>query len=125
MKPVAQQHGPGNDCQQVLVVPRVRPDWFSMFTKLYVAVVISVIAGLTMPVNSQTNEAAPAADASAMEFKNLSDLKWDKVIPDLGDDSPEICVLRVDPKTQATQLLIRTPKAIHVRKHWHTANESH
>ena len=22
-------------------------------------------------------------------------------------------------------MLIRTPKAIHVRKHWHTANESH
>ena len=66
-------------------------------------------------------------DANAQEpiFKKLSDLKWDKILPDLGADSPEICVLRVDPKTQATQLLIRTPKAIHVRKHWHTANESH
>jgi mannose-6-phosphate isomerase-like protein (cupin superfamily) len=59
------------------------------------------------------------------EFKNLRDLKWDKIVPDLGEDSPEICILRIDPKTQATQLLIRTPRAIHVRKHWHTANETH
>jgi mannose-6-phosphate isomerase-like protein (cupin superfamily) len=66
-----------------------------------------------------------AADARAPEFKNLSDLKWDKILPDLGADSPEICILHVDPKTQATQLLIRTPKAIHVRKHWHTSNETH
>ena len=66
-------------------------------------------------------------DANSAEpiFKKLSDLKWDKILPDLGESSPEICILRVDPKTQATQLLIRTPKAIHVRKHWHTANESH
>jgi quercetin dioxygenase-like cupin family protein len=66
-----------------------------------------------------------AADANAPEFRNLSDLKWDKIVPDLGADSPEICILRVDPKTQATKLLIRIPKAIHVRKHWHTANETH
>ncbi|MDB6147896.1 MAG: hypothetical protein JWO45_1560, partial [Spartobacteria bacterium] len=63
--------------------------------------------------------------ANMAEFKNLSDLKWDKVIPDLGENSPEICVLHVDPTTHATQLLIRAPKAIHIRKHWHTANETH
>jgi len=59
------------------------------------------------------------------EFKNLSDLKWDKVLPNLGEKSPEICILHVDPKTRATSLLIRSPKAIHVRKHWHSANETH
>ncbi len=69
--------------------------------------------------------ASPGAAVNAPEFKNLSDLKWDKILPDLGADSPEISILHVDPKTHATSLLIRTPKAIHVRKHWHTANESH
>ena len=69
--------------------------------------------------------APPEAAVKAPEFKNLSDLKWDKILPDLGADSPEISVLHVDPKTHATSLLIRTPKAIHVRKHWHAANESH
>jgi mannose-6-phosphate isomerase-like protein (cupin superfamily) len=49
----------------------------------------------------------------------------DKILPDLGANSPEICFLRVNPTTHATSLLIRTPKAIHVRKHWHSANETH
>lgn len=58
-------------------------------------------------------------------FKNIGELHWDKILPELGEASPEISVLHVDPVSQATQLLIRTPKAIHVRRHWHSANESH
>jgi mannose-6-phosphate isomerase-like protein (cupin superfamily) len=58
-------------------------------------------------------------------FTKYADMKWDKILPDLGADSPEICILRVDPNTKATQLMIRTPKGIHVRKHWHSANETH
>ena len=77
------------------------------------------------PAATMSAPVASGASADAAVFKNLSDLKWDKILPDLGESSPEICFLRVDPKTQATSLLIRTPKAIHVRKHWHTANESH
>lgn len=83
-------------------------------------------ADLPSGVPAVVQSATPAAgDGRAPEFKNLSDLKWDKILPDLGADSPEICILHVDPKTQATSLVIRTPKAIHVRKHWHTANETH
>ena len=44
-------------------------------------------------------------------FKNYKDLKWDKILPDLGDKSPEICFLHIDPKTKATKLLIRMPAA--------------
>src|SRR5438876_11079649 len=73
---------------------------------------------------AQNTESASASNDVPV-FKNLAELKWDKIIPDLGESSPEICFLRVDPKTHATSLLIRTSKAIHVRKHWHTANESH
>jgi quercetin dioxygenase-like cupin family protein len=58
-------------------------------------------------------------------FEDLSQAKWKKMLPDLGDASPEIAILRVDPTTHATQLLIRTPKAIHILKHWHSANETH
>ena len=60
-----------------------------------------------------------------MIFSNYKDLKWKKILADLGESSPEICILRIDPKTQATSLLIRAPKGIHVRKHWHSANETH
>ena len=58
-------------------------------------------------------------------FTKYADMKWDKILPDLGADSPEICILRVDPITKATQLMIRTPKGVHIRKHWHSANETH
>ena len=67
----------------------------------------------------------PGADMPEAIFKNYSDLKWGRILPDLGENSPEISILRVDPKSQATQLLIRTPRGIHVRKHWHSANETH
>jgi mannose-6-phosphate isomerase-like protein (cupin superfamily) len=80
----------------------------------------------TAPEATMTPANSPVAGAmAAPEFKKLSEIKWDKVLPDLGENSPEICFLHVDPTTHATQLLIRTPKAIHIRKHWHTANETH
>jgi len=97
-----------------------------MKTKSYLAAVIAVFSFLLSSHAAQpTPVASPETAVNAPEFKNLSDLKWDKILPDLGADSPEISILHVDPKTHATSLLIRTPKAIHVRKHWHTANESH
>src|SRR5262249_57089437 len=58
-------------------------------------------------------------------FKNYKDMKWERILPDLGESSPEICILDTDKKTKATKLLIRSPKAIHIRKHWHSANETH
>jgi mannose-6-phosphate isomerase-like protein (cupin superfamily) len=105
-----------------------------MKTKVRLAVVIMI---LSFGLNGRGQEpdgpasasppSSPASEAGAdmPEFKNLSDAKWEKMLPDLGDGSPEICILHVDPKTHATNLLIRAPKAIHVRKHWHSANETH
>ncbi len=55
----------------------------------------------------------------------FDDLKWERMFPEFGGDSPEIAILRVDPKTEATQLLIWTPKKFSVPRHWHTANETH
>src|SRR4030095_15102603 len=52
-------------------------------------------------------------------------MKWDKMQPELGERSAELTILRVDPMTQATQLMIRMPKNFHVPLHWHTANETH
>jgi hypothetical protein len=94
-----------------------------MKTKLYLA--NAMVFSFLLSSQAAEPNASPGAAVNAAEFKNLSDLKWDKILPDLGADSPEISILHVDPKTHATSLLIRTPKAIHVRKHWHTANESH
>jgi mannose-6-phosphate isomerase-like protein (cupin superfamily) len=95
-----------------------------MKKKLHLAFVVTALTGFALSGYAQ-EPSGTVAVANSPEFKNLSDLKWDKILPDLGADSPEISILRVDPKTHATSLLIRTSKAIHVRKHWHTANESH
>ena len=77
-------------------------------------------------VVSQTN-VSPVGAESADHTMNIrfEDLKWEKIVPDLGEKSSEIAFLRVDPKTKATHLLIRVPKNFHVPKHWHTANETH
>jgi len=71
--------------------------------------------------------AAPAPELAPQRpaFITSSQLEWSRIIPELGKKSPEIAIVHVDPTTQATQLMIRTPAAIHVRKHWHTANETH
>lgn len=55
----------------------------------------------------------------------FQDMKWGKMFPEFGEDSPEITILHVDPKTGATQLIIKVPKNFHVPRHWHTANETH
>ena len=68
----------------------------------------------------------PATDGSSHAMSaRYEDLKWQTMVPELRNDSPQISVLRVDPKTNATQLLIRTPKKMHVPIHWHSANETH
>jgi mannose-6-phosphate isomerase-like protein (cupin superfamily) len=72
--------------------------------------------------------AAPAPTDAGIDgpiFKPMPEVQWKKMQPELGDASPELAILHEDAKTHATQLLIRAPKAVHVRKHWHSANETH
>ena len=93
--------------------------------------------GLLVPLSFSISVSAqspahdhPAADragAAAQQgaHARLEDLQWQTMVPELGGASPQVAILRVDPKTQATQLLIRMPKAMHVPVHWHSANETH
>ena len=85
------------------------------------ATVVGLGAGATMAFAQQP------APGDTMHPLNVpfNDVKWQKIVPELGDRSPEIAIPHVDPKTQATQLLIRVPKNSHVPKHWHSANETH
>jgi mannose-6-phosphate isomerase-like protein (cupin superfamily) len=73
---------------------------------------------------AQTSPPHPSRHANAI-YRKSQDIKWDRIIPELGENSPEIVILHVDPITQATKLMIRVPKNFHVPKHWHTANETH
>lgn len=102
-----------------------------MKTNTLLALVLASLGFAVTGGGAQKKEApvtvspAPQVAAVAPIFQSYADFKWDKILPDLGADSPEISILRVDPVTHATQLMIRTPTAIHVRKHWHSANETH
>ena len=90
--------------------------------------ILLAVAACGCGVRARNEPAAapvPQPVAQAPAFVRYSDLTWNEIIPELGLKSPEIAILHVDPTTQATQLMIRTPAAIHVRKHWHTANETH
>ncbi len=81
---------------------------------------LSLIASAPLVAQSSTQaKAGQAMDAS------YEDRPWQTIVPELGADSPQISILRVDPVTQATQLLIRVPKQMHVPMHWHSANETH
>ena len=77
---------------------------------------------LISPVLAQN---PPAHDPSVHAvYEKFSGLKWEKTNPEMGANSPEIAILHVNPKSQATELIIRTPKDSHVPRHWHTANET-
>jgi len=65
---------------------------------------------------------APAANVLFVHYGNL---EWQKVVPELGERSPEFAIVHVDPATKTTQMMIRVPKDSHVPMHWHAANETH
>ena len=85
---------------------------------------------IVLPAQASTQQKTSAASqAGGHALHSIStqygDLRWQAIAPELGADSPQASILRVDPQTQATQLLIRVPKQMHVPMHWHSANETH
>ena len=91
---------------------------------------VSLFVALALPAQSTTHDDPAAAGQAGMSPQHAmnagyDDLQWQPIVPELGADSPQVSVLRVDAKTQATQLLIRVPKQMHVPMHWHSANETH
>src|SRR5262245_513483 len=85
----------------------------------------TIIADLGLSLISSAAGSINSTPSDQPLFQTLSQAQWKRMLPDLGDASPEIAILHVDPNTHATQLLIRTPQGLHVRKHWHSANETH
>ena len=61
---------------------------------------------------AQTNSGGTPATSGASQAMSAryEDLMWQAMGPELGDDSPQISILRVDSKTNATQLLSARPK---------------
>jgi len=91
---------------------------------------ISLLVVFLLPAQSSTQHhptgASPAGAAPSQAMSaGYGDLQWQPIAPELGADSPQVSILRVDDKTHATQLLIHMPKQMHVPMHWHSANETH
>lgn len=92
------------------------------------ACMLACLLCLTGPLcSAQSNHTGTDASPNTPQAMTVlyEDLKWQAVVPELGEDSPQIAILRVDPTTKATQLMIRTPRKMHVPMHWHSANETH
>jgi quercetin dioxygenase-like cupin family protein len=87
-------------------------------------IVITAISCVVFSAAPFAQQPAPAKAGQAMSTR-YEDVKWQDILPELGADSPKISILRVDPASKATQLLIRVPKKMHVPMHWHSANETH
>jgi mannose-6-phosphate isomerase-like protein (cupin superfamily) len=92
-----------------------------MIRKAIVTLLLTLLAVAGL-VAQQSSTPVKATQAMGVRYE---DLQWQTIVPELGADSPAISILRVDPVTQATHLLIRVPKQIHVPMHWHSANETH
>ncbi len=70
------------------------------------AMLLTIVA--VLPAAAQTLP-PPSHDVSAHDlYENLKDLKWEKLLPELGDASPEITYLHKDPKTGGEQVMIRS-----------------
>jgi len=89
--------------------------------KTVFTLLLSLLAGSAL-LAQQASTQWKAGQAMGARYE---DLHWQNIVPELGADSPQVSILRVDPVTQATQLLIRVPKQMHVPMHWHSANETH
>jgi len=94
---------------------------------LRLSIVAAAILSAAASTFAQTAGGPPAGcpDPSKCPINlRAEDIRWEKAFPDLGADGPDLAVVHVNPKTQATQILVRATKQAVVPWHWHTANEA-
>ena len=91
-------------------------------TLVATAVLSAAASAFAQPADEQ---AAGCPDPSKCPVsRRAEDIRWAKAFPDLGADGPDLAVVHVNPKSQATQILIRATKPAVVPWHWHTPNEA-
>jgi len=67
----------------------------------------------------------PALAGEEIVLKNWTDMKWEKMLPELGASSPVYSILRIDPVSKSTTLMIEFPVAMHIPRHTHKKSEMH
>ena len=88
-------------------------------------VLVAPLVATVVPAVAQTSAHPPGHSPDQAIYLKFQDIEWERIVPELGEGSPEIAILHIDPSTKATKLMIKVPKNFHVPKHWHTANETH
>jgi quercetin dioxygenase-like cupin family protein len=84
--------------------------------------VAGLVAGLSLLAMGPLQ---PAMAGEDVVLKNRTDLAWQRMLPELGADSPVYSILRVDPVSNATTLMIEFPSAMHIPRHTHRKGETH
>jgi quercetin dioxygenase-like cupin family protein len=89
-----------------------------------VAVAVLAAAALAFAQTIGAPRAGCADPSKCPVSLAAEDIQWEKAFAELGADGPDLALVHVNPKTQATQLLIRSTKQVVVPWHWHTPNEA-
>lgn len=84
--------------------------------------IFKIVAAISASICLST---AALGGSEGIVLKNQADLVWEKMLPALGDASPRFSILRLDPATGATTLMIEFPQAIHIPAHTHKKSETH
>ncbi len=85
---------------------------------------VSIVLLLTM-LGCDDSATLSDTESEISVLTNTQDLQWEKMVPELGDDSPELATLRVDPVTKTPTILARFPTDIHIPRHVHPDGETH
>jgi quercetin dioxygenase-like cupin family protein len=84
---------------------------------LLVAVALGVV-----PVSASSQNDQRRVLAQPL-VKRLESLKWSPLFPELGRRA-SIATLRIDPRTHASQVVVRFLGPVHIPMHWHSSSES-
>jgi hypothetical protein len=86
------------------------------------AACVGIGLGVALADGGSGEEAsAPQGVLEALAFK---DLKWERLVPELGDASPELAFVPLGDQSHGTQRYIRSSRKFHIPRHWHSANET-
>jgi quercetin dioxygenase-like cupin family protein len=92
------------------------------------AVVCALCASVGSPARAQEvfkPDLPPQPHVGETICTRADEFNWKADKPDLGDKSPQTVILREDPKSGASELMVRLPAGFRLPKHWHAANQTH
>lgn len=93
-----------------------------MRTKIGIGVGVSL--ALAMGVALADGDPA-RTEPGIMETFAFDDLRWERIVPELGDASPEVAPVTCgDGEATVTRRFLRAPRRIHIPRHTHRSTEA-